>query len=214
VDTSVYTKNRAFRLFLSRKFGKTAALALTPASRSHLLSGTDTNTTFKEMVQKILLASFAAPLDALQRDEQSLLTVLDFDMDPQLHRLLPTVALQTPFQAAGSLSGSSNSPSPFSAIDRFIESIANKGGVQGHIRDWKYTVSKLAAGTKTVCDADVTKACAFVSRCFPPRCVTTDHVPDCPQPVVRQYQEAPQEQPHPVRGGPDLRGLFSEVHGP
>ncbi|CAG9461523.1 unnamed protein product [Pedinophyceae sp. YPF-701] len=130
VDMGVYTRNRAFRLYLSSKFGKQAVLRETGRF-------------------------FTKPPRPLQRDtlEKTLVTLTD--EEARSFRLLEAFDEERGGDAIPGAAGrrgegsvatghigppqhGGTSSSPFPAVDDFIRSVCNHDGVQGEIRSWMF----------------------------------------------------------------------------
>lgn len=117
VDTGVYTRNRAFRLYLSSKAGKSSILI--PTGRFANEAHSQKHIFMQSLICKVepgvqLLHCFQGSELGQPKDRHS------------------TSALQ---RRAAASQGSTG-PSPCPCLDHFVTSKCNQGGVQGSIRSW------------------------------------------------------------------------------
>ncbi|KAL3137732.1 hypothetical protein ABBQ38_004998 [Trebouxia sp. C0009 RCD-2024] len=117
VDTAVYTRNRAFRLYLSSKAGKASILTST---------GRFPNSAHSQ--KQIFMHSLICNVDP----DAQLLRCCD---DTTHHTQLQSHARQHGPRGAAS-SQANLGPSPCPALDDFVASSCNQGGVPGSIRSW------------------------------------------------------------------------------
>ncbi|KAL3150700.1 hypothetical protein ABBQ32_000488 [Trebouxia sp. C0010 RCD-2024] len=117
VDTAVYTRNRAFRLYLSSKAGKESIL--TSTGRFPIKAHSQ---------KQIFMHSLICNVDP----DAQLLRCCD---DTTHHTQLQTHGRQHGPRSAAS-SQASQGPSPCPALDAFVAACCNQGGVQGSIRCW------------------------------------------------------------------------------
>ena len=169
VDTSVYTKNRAFRLLYSRKFGKEATFQLTPQSEQTFLPPSScplcpSSPTPPQTPQDWLLASLVVPhLPCGHLPSSNFITLAETNNTQLSVYKLGGVG-------SGSSSGSSSSsssgyrsqsrpflfafeaeggkPSPLPALDAYVQANhMSQGGVPGVIRGWQYSYSSSSSSS-------------------------------------------------------------------
>ncbi|DBB12653.1 hypothetical protein WJX82_001501 [Trebouxia sp. C0006] len=117
VDTGVYTRNRAFRLYLSSKAGKSSILI--PTGRFPNGAHSQKHIFMQSLICKV--EPGVQLLHCFQGNELG-----------QPKGRHSTSALQR----SAAASQASTGPSPCPCLDRFVTSKCNQGGVQGSIRSW------------------------------------------------------------------------------
>ena len=127
IDLSVYSKNRNFRLFLSRKYGKQSALEVSPIDMMSMTFLENNNfVPSSEFEKSVFFKSLITNVDS------SNLKSISYQAD----------TANTTKKAERYIKSSSDaennfvkpSPSPYTEIDSFISSLIG----QGWIRQWKY----------------------------------------------------------------------------
>lgn len=171
VDMGVYTRNRAFRIFQSCKFGKKAILkvAMNGVDGVNKLLPLPSLTKRDVLYRQILRMSYIVPYNALKMDTERISEALPHGVlevgaslyffcfsRPSLHahshcdsRLFPE---------NGIISSRVKESSPFPALDAFILSLVDKGGVQGELRSWSWNRFRL------VYQIDKNKWCDNIGR--------------------------------------------------
>lgn len=117
IDTAVYTRNRAFRLFLSSKAGKNEVLQCTGRFWG-AAAATQRDTFFASLILDV--PSGSRLLHCFEPDEE------------ERSAAGATAGLARRHRAAQVCHG----PSPYPGIEAFITSVCTQGGVQGRVRSW------------------------------------------------------------------------------
>ena len=132
VDQAVYTRNRNFRLFLSSKFGKAAALHISPLDQ-HNSSLAD-----KMIFYNSLLTNVEPGTKNLGWPCENTVTYTN-TIDKDHHRYTATNYKSSSSSSSLSSSSSSlsSSSSPFTEIDQFVSRLV----MPGYIRRWQYNQS-------------------------------------------------------------------------
>lgn len=154
VDLSVYSRNRAFRLYKSSKMGKTAVLNVTPSFLGQsgmseescfyasLISPTDAVTSKAAPIPALLLQGrkrltrMAGGVRRHRTRRRMSLLIMDNVKDPQMGPLPQKVPSMKVKGVSPSGLAPCYGPSPYPELEHFLESVCIKGGVQGHIRSW------------------------------------------------------------------------------
>ncbi|XP_055338534.1 DNA-directed primase/polymerase protein-like [Paramacrobiotus metropolitanus] len=121
VDTGVYNKNRNFRLFLSHKQGKNNPLLFQPTAAFQDISE-------REIFMESLICNVESNCDALE---------FPAHLQPEIVRNCPVTNnfISADGDARAPVSGPG---SPFPEVDRFIESVITRDGLQSSIRQCRY----------------------------------------------------------------------------
>ncbi|OWM79590.1 hypothetical protein CDL15_Pgr023002 [Punica granatum] len=199
VDTAVYSRNRCFRLALSSKAGKSAFLL--PTKRFKCTGMSEENTFMASLIcnmdsdcEKLLVCK--AELDCAK--------TLRFDTEIN-GNFRNQYRLSQEFDLNVSTSNASVAylmgKSPFSALDKFIESVASIGTVSGQVRSWYWfsehglMVYSMSRNRFFIYVVDLYTA-AYYQKC---------HDPDC-----RGYRSP--LRPVPEDAIPDLSVFFDSRH--
>lgn len=156
VDTGVYTRNRAFRLYLSSKAGKQAILQPTgqrmlPANQAEPLSNRLSRMSFQSHEAPShdgMLCLTARLHKSAATPRQTFLASLICNVPPgaRLLRCCPDAESQSaaapgtgrrqPAHAATHPAHPSCGPSPYPALEEYLTLMCREGGVQGRVRSW------------------------------------------------------------------------------
>jgi hypothetical protein len=157
IDTSVYTKNRAFRLLYSRKFGKTATFQVTPASFQSFLPHSSCPlcpppSSPPNSPEEWLLASLVVPyLPCGHLPPSNFIIFPETSTPPSYYKLGGGTTRPSDGGDAGkgrsapshlAFEAEAGRSSPFPELDAYVQThhMAH-GGVQGVIRGWQYAYS-------------------------------------------------------------------------
>ena len=169
VDTSVYTKNRAFRLLYSRKFGKPATFQVTPQSEQVFLPPSSCpicppSLTPPQTPQDWLLASLVVPhLPCGHLPSSHFITLAETNSQLSVYKLGATGSGNSSSSNSGSSGYRSQSrpflftfeaeggkPSPLPALDSYVQANhMSQGGVPGVIRGWQYSYSSSSSSSSS-----------------------------------------------------------------
>lgn len=178
-DLGVYTKNRNFRLFLSRKLGQKNPFLVSHHNKFSPASKED-----QTMFLESLIANVQNGAD---------LKILIFEQKNQMRLRMRNLQIKSPDFSAQE--GDSSELSPYPEVDAFINSLVSSNGRHGKIRHWFYFMEGNLLGYDIVgyrwCGninrqhksnnirlfVDL-KKCVYYQKCHDPVCKQADYCSD------------------------------------